>query len=147
MNSLFIKIKQTLKQYSINNQKYGNIIDTNALSTTGGMANNIHTMISRGRKLSYLDDYTEMIEKLSAKEVNAAIKQYMSPDNIIISASNNMKPLLDELQLLYGGTINILERESLFRITDYSNTQIESKLPADSFIFIHPGNANYIRAG
>jgi hypothetical protein len=32
---------------------------------------------------------------------------YMSPDNIIISASNNMKPLLDELQLLYGGTINI----------------------------------------
>jgi len=48
------------------------------------MANNIHTMISRGRKLSYLDDYTEMINKLSAKEVNAAIKQYMNPDHIIV---------------------------------------------------------------
>jgi len=55
-----------------------------SLSTTGGMANNIHTMISRGRKLSYLDDYTEMINKLSAKEVNAAIKQYMNPDHIIV---------------------------------------------------------------
>jgi len=32
---------------------------------------------------------------------------YMSPDSIILSASNNMKPLLDELQSLYGGHINI----------------------------------------
>ena len=32
---------------------------------------------------------------------------YLSPDSIIVSASNNMKPLLDELQLLYGGTINV----------------------------------------
>ena len=30
---------------------------------------------------------------------------YLSPDGIVISASNNIKPLLDELILLYGGNI------------------------------------------
>jgi zinc protease len=55
-----------------------------SLSTTGGMANNIHTLISRGRKISYLDEYAEKVNALTVNEVNAAIKKFMNPDKIMV---------------------------------------------------------------
>jgi DNA-directed RNA polymerase subunit beta' len=72
-----------------------------------------------------------------------ASRQIIAKQSGLFSLSDNIP--LKPSRTLYGSTINILERESLFRITDYSNTQIESKLPADSFIFI-PSNT-FVKKG
>lgn len=55
-----------------------------ALSTTGGMAGTIHSFLSKGRDLNYLDEYVDKINALTLDEVNAAIKKYMDPDKIVI---------------------------------------------------------------
>ena len=46
---------------------------------------------------------------------------------------------------IYGSDINFLERETTFTITDYKNNNIETKLPADSSIFIK--NKSFVKAG
>ncbi|TNE68437.1 insulinase family protein [bacterium] len=55
-----------------------------ALSTTGGMAGTIHSYISKGRDIKYLDEYVDKINALTLDEVNAAIKKYMNPDKIVM---------------------------------------------------------------
>merc|ERR1712023_155933 len=46
---------------------------------------------------------------------------------------------------IYGSNIHFLERETTFTITDYKNDNIETKLPADSSIFIK--NNSFVKAG
>lgn len=55
-----------------------------SLSTTGGMAATIHSFVTKGRDLSYLDSYVDMINGLKLDDVNAAIKKYMDPAKIIV---------------------------------------------------------------
>lgn len=55
-----------------------------SLSTTGGMAGTIHSLVSKGRKINYIDEYIEKINSLSVAQVNQAIKKYMNPDHIVV---------------------------------------------------------------
>lgn len=46
---------------------------------------------------------------------------------------------------LYGSILNILERETIFTITDYTNKKFSLKLPADSSIFVK--NKSFVKEG
>jgi zinc protease len=53
------------------------------LATTGGMAAQILSVAERGLKMSYLDEFPEMIQSASLKDVNNSIKKYLNPDKIV----------------------------------------------------------------
>jgi len=72
-----------------------------------------------------------------------ASRQIIAKQSGLFSLNENIP--LKASRTLYGSTITMLERESLFSITDYSNTKIESKLPADSFIFV--SNRTFVKKG
>lgn len=67
------------------------------LATTGGMASQILSVAERGLKMSYLDEFPEMINNSSLKDVNKAIKKYLNPDKIVTVVAGtiteeNLKP-------------------------------------------------------
>ena len=53
------------------------------LSTTRGLAGNLLSITQRGYEPSYMDEYPELINNVTLDEVNAAIKKYIKPDNVI----------------------------------------------------------------
>ena len=53
------------------------------LSTTGGLAKVILDNAEQGRAKEYIDQYPRIIRALTLKEVNAAIKEYSRPDNLV----------------------------------------------------------------
>jgi zinc protease len=55
-----------------------------ALSTTSGLAQVLLATLNRGKEITWLDEYPEKINALSANEVNAAIKQHLDPEKMLI---------------------------------------------------------------
>jgi len=53
------------------------------LATTGGMAMQILSVAERGLKMSYLDEFPEMINQVSLVDVNNAVKKYINPEKIV----------------------------------------------------------------
>lgn len=68
-----------------------------ALETTGGLSDAITAIVERGKPLSYLDEYPEIVADLTLQEVNSAIKKYIDPDKTITVAAGSIdsegKPL------------------------------------------------------
>ncbi|GAB4129990.1 MAG: hypothetical protein Fur0015_03870 [Ignavibacteriales bacterium] len=67
------------------------------LVTTSGMAGQILSVAERGLKMSYLDEFPELINKTSLKDVNNAIKTYLNPNKIVTVVAGtvteeNLKP-------------------------------------------------------
>lgn len=60
------------------------------LSTSGGLAHRILRNAEFKFPLSYLDEYPELIEKLSVEQVNQTIKQYFSPKNLHLVVSGTL---------------------------------------------------------
>ncbi len=57
------------------------------LATTGGMADTLLAAINRGYEVNWLDDFPVKINAISAEQVNAAIKKYLKPvDMVLIKA-------------------------------------------------------------
>ena len=57
------------------------------LATTGGMADTLLAAVNRGYELSWLDDFPVRINSINAEQVNAAIKKYLKPvDMVLIKA-------------------------------------------------------------
>lgn len=53
------------------------------MATSGGMAGRILSVIQQGKPLSYMDDYVKEVNAVSLDQVNAAIKKYVKPEQII----------------------------------------------------------------
>jgi zinc protease len=54
------------------------------LATTDGMASTLLISTQRGFTPAWLDDYPRQINALTTKDVNAAIKKYVKPDDMIL---------------------------------------------------------------
>ncbi|HWL17588.1 MAG TPA: pitrilysin family protein [Opitutus sp.] len=54
------------------------------LATTEGMAGALLTAVHRGYDVSWLDEYPKQIEALTTKDLNAAIKKHLKPDEMVI---------------------------------------------------------------
>jgi len=55
-----------------------------SLSTTRGLANALLTAVQRGYDARWLDEYPQRIRALTVGEVNAAIKQYVDPERLVL---------------------------------------------------------------
>ena len=67
---------ETKKQTIIGSYKVG-------MDTTSGLANRILSNDEKGRDISYLDDYPNIINSVSIDQVNNAIKTYVDPLNLV----------------------------------------------------------------
>ncbi len=63
------------------------------LANTGGMAGRIHSFAQMGRPVSYLDQYPKDLEALQLKFVNAAIKRYLNPKDMITVMAGSVEPV------------------------------------------------------
>lgn len=62
------------------------------LDTTAGLATRILKTVERGKELSFMDEYPDIINGLTLDQVNAAIHSYCNPDNritVIAGTVNN----------------------------------------------------------
>ena len=63
------------------------------LSTTGAVAGQLHSFVERGFEPEYIDEYPLRLRKITAKEVNRAIKTYFDPSKLIeVAAGSLAKP-------------------------------------------------------
>ena len=67
---------ETKKQTIVGSYKVG-------MDTTSGLANRILSNDEKGRDISYLDDYPNIINSVSIDQVNNAIKTYVDPLNLV----------------------------------------------------------------
>ena len=61
------------------------------LDTTAGLATRILTTVERGKELSFMDEYPDIINGLTLDQVNAAICSYCNPDNRITVVAGTVK--------------------------------------------------------
>jgi zinc protease len=55
-----------------------------ALSTTGGLASTLLNAVQRGYGPEWVDEFPRRLQALTLEEVNAAIKQHLHPDKMIV---------------------------------------------------------------
>ena len=60
------------------------------LATTSGLAGSILANAERGRDLSFLDAYPGIINGISLKDVNAAIKKYITVNKLVVVAAGTV---------------------------------------------------------
>ncbi len=60
------------------------------LATTGGLASQILTNVEQGYPDTMLNEYPNIINKLTLDQVNKAIKKYISPDKLVIVAAGSI---------------------------------------------------------
>jgi zinc protease len=60
------------------------------LSTTSGLANTLLNTLNRGYPLDWIDDYPAKIRALTQAQVNAAIKTYLQPKNMILVEAGSL---------------------------------------------------------
>ena len=53
------------------------------LATTGGMANALIAAVNRGLDVTWLDDLPVKVNAVTNEQVNAAIKKYLKPENMV----------------------------------------------------------------
>jgi zinc protease len=54
------------------------------LATTGGMAGALLSAVNRGYEVSWLDEFSVRVNALTDQQVNAAIKKYLKPENMVL---------------------------------------------------------------
>ena len=54
------------------------------LATSDGMANALMAAVNRGYDLNWLDDFPLRVNALTLEQVNAAIRKYLKPDQMIL---------------------------------------------------------------
>jgi zinc protease len=60
------------------------------LSTTSGLANTLLSALNRAYPLDWIDDYPAKIRALTVQQVNAAIKTYLQPQNMILVQAGSL---------------------------------------------------------
>ncbi|MBQ4913627.1 insulinase family protein [Maribacter sp. MMG018] len=70
-----------------------------SLETTSGLSRTILSFLQRGWEPDYIDQYPKDVESVTLDQVNAAIKKYIDPDNLIVIKSGSLdkegKPLVE----------------------------------------------------
>lgn len=61
-----------------------------SLDTTGGIIDKILTNSEKGREITYLDNYTKLINELDKNKVNEVINKYIDPGKFITSISGSI---------------------------------------------------------
>jgi len=61
-----------------------------SLGTTSGLASALLNTLNRGYPLEWVDDYPAMVRGLNAAKVNAAIKTYLQPQNMILVKAGSL---------------------------------------------------------
>jgi zinc protease len=61
-----------------------------SLSTSDGLASTFLNTLNRGYPLDWVDDYPAKIRALTAQQVNAAIKTYLQPQNMILVKAGSL---------------------------------------------------------
>jgi zinc protease len=61
-----------------------------SLDTTGGVIDKILTNAEKGREITYLDNYTKLINELDKNKVNEVINKYIDPGKFITSISGSI---------------------------------------------------------
>jgi zinc protease len=61
------------------------------LSTTGRVAAQVHSFLQRGMDVEYVDQYPLDLRKITSKDVNRAIKQYMDPSKAKLVAAGSLE--------------------------------------------------------
>ncbi len=54
------------------------------LATTDGLAQNLLVAIHRGKELTWLDEYPQVVNSLSLEQVNGVIKKHLNPDEMFL---------------------------------------------------------------
>jgi zinc protease len=54
------------------------------LATTGGMAGALLSAVNRGYDVSWLDEFPARVNSLTDQQINAAIKKYLKPENMVL---------------------------------------------------------------
>ena len=54
------------------------------LATTGGMAGALLSSVNRGYDVTWLDEFPARVNALTDQQVNAAIKKYLKPENMVL---------------------------------------------------------------
>lgn len=60
--------------------------------STAGIASQILGTLERGDELSYLDEYPDRIKALTVDQVNAAIRNYLNPGNMVLVKAGTVTP-------------------------------------------------------
>ncbi|MBV5299623.1 MAG: insulinase family protein [Rhodoferax sp.] len=60
------------------------------LATTDGLANALLVTLQRGYALDWIDDYPAQVRALTVAQVNAAIKKYLQPENMILVTAGTL---------------------------------------------------------
>ena len=60
-----------------------------SLDTTGGIIDKVLTNAEKGRDISYLDNYTKLLNGLAKEDINHAIKKFIDPGTFTISISGS----------------------------------------------------------
>ncbi len=61
------------------------------LATTGGMAGAMLQTLSRGKPLSWLDEFPKAIDALTVDQVNAAIKKHLDPAKMVLVEAGTLE--------------------------------------------------------
>lgn len=61
------------------------------MATSSGMASTIMNAVREGRGLKYIDDYVNEVNALTLDQVNAAIKKYVVPENLVLVKAGTFK--------------------------------------------------------
>ena len=64
-----------------------------SLSTSDGLAGTFLRTMNRGYPLDWVDDYPGKIRTLTAQQVNAAIKTYLQPQNMILVTAGSLSDI------------------------------------------------------
>jgi zinc protease len=60
------------------------------LSTTSGLANTLLNTLNRGYPLDWVDNYPAKIRAITVQQVNAAVKTYLQPQNMILVKAGSL---------------------------------------------------------
>lgn len=62
------------------------------LATTGGLAGALMTTVQRGLPVSYLDEFAARIEAITLEQVNAAIREHLRADQLVVIKAGTVQP-------------------------------------------------------
>ena len=60
------------------------------LATTGGLVNQILSVVQRGLDVSFIDKYPDIINALTLEQVNNAVKKYIHPEKVAIVVAGSV---------------------------------------------------------
>lgn len=84
-----------------------------------GKAGFLNALLSRNLEADYRAKQAEILQKMTREEVNAYIKQYLQPDNMVIVVVGTQSVLRPQLEALGFGKVQVLDKNAQGKIKIY----------------------------